>query len=85
MRGVARAYEEVDYVSIVGETVEHPGLLGNDEFDIAGAATDVMDKRRLLGPVRVCAGGVLVGLTSSGLRSNGYSLVCRIAAEAGSD
>ena len=85
VRGVARACEEVDCALIAGETAEHPGLLGDDEFDIAGAATGVVDERRLLGPARVCAGDVLVGFASSGLHSNGYSLVRRIVAEAGLD
>ncbi|WP_249933600.1 phosphoribosylformylglycinamidine cyclo-ligase [Mobiluncus mulieris] len=85
VRGVARACEEVDCALIAGETAEHPGLLGDDEFDIAGAATGVVDEPRLLGPARVCAGDVLVGFASSGLHSNGYSLVRRIVAEAGLD
>ncbi|MCU9969768.1 phosphoribosylformylglycinamidine cyclo-ligase [Mobiluncus mulieris] len=85
VRGVAKACEEVDCALIAGETAEHPGLLGDDEFDIAGAATGVVDEPRLLGPARVCAGDVLVGFASSGLHSNGYSLVRRIVAEAGLD
>lgn len=83
VRGVARACQEVECALIAGETAEHPGLLGVDEFDIAGAATGVVDAPRLLGPARVCAGDVLVGFASSGLHSNGYSLVRRIVDGAG--
>lgn len=83
VRGVARACQEVECALIAGETAEHPGLLGADEFDIAGAATGVVDEPRLLGPARVCAGDAVVGFASSGLHSNGFSLVRRIVADAG--
>jgi phosphoribosylformylglycinamidine cyclo-ligase len=58
-----------------GETAEHPGLLGADEFDVAGAGTGVVEADALLGAERVRAGDVLVAMASSGLHSNGYSLV----------
>ncbi|WP_165985469.1 phosphoribosylformylglycinamidine cyclo-ligase [Streptomyces sp. YIM 98790] len=58
-----------------GETAEHPGLLGPDEYDVAGAATGVVEADRLLGAERVRAGDVVIGMASSGLHSNGYSLV----------
>ena len=60
-----------------GETAEHPGLLEPDEYDVAGAATGVVERDRILGPHRVRAGDVLVAMASSGLHSNGYSLVRR--------
>jgi phosphoribosylformylglycinamidine cyclo-ligase len=58
-----------------GETAEHPGILDPDEFDLAGFCVGIVDEDRLLGPHRVREGDVLVGLPSSGLHSNGYSLV----------
>lgn len=58
-----------------GETAEHPGLLEPDEFDLAGAATGVVEASRLLGPRRVVPGDAVLGLASSGVHSNGYSLV----------
>ena len=59
---------------IGGETAEHPGLLGPDEYDVAGAATGMVRADAVLGPDRVRAGDVVVAMASSGLHSNGYSL-----------
>jgi phosphoribosylformylglycinamidine cyclo-ligase len=59
---------------IGGETAEHPGLLGPDDYDLAGAATGVVRTAHLLGPERVQAGDIVVAMASSGLHSNGYSL-----------
>ena len=58
-----------------GETAEHPGLLSPDEYDIAGATTGVVEADELLGADRVRAGDVVIAMASSGLHSNGYSLV----------
>ena len=66
-----------------GETAEHPGLMGEDEYDVAGAATGVVEADRVLGSDRVLAGDVLVAMASSGLHSNGYSLVRRVVSRAG--
>jgi phosphoribosylformylglycinamidine cyclo-ligase len=59
---------------IGGETAEHPGLLGPDEYDVAGAATGMVREADLITPERVRAGDVVVAMASSGLHSNGYSL-----------
>jgi phosphoribosylformylglycinamidine cyclo-ligase len=59
---------------IGGETAEHPGLLGPDEYDVAGAATGMVRADHVLGPERVRDGDVVVAMASSGLHSNGYSL-----------
>jgi phosphoribosylformylglycinamidine cyclo-ligase len=59
---------------IGGETAEHPGLLGPDDYDVAGAATGMVRSDDVLGPDRVRAGDVIVAMASSGLHSNGYSL-----------
>jgi phosphoribosylformylglycinamidine cyclo-ligase len=63
---------------IGGETAEHPGHLGPDDFDLAGAATGVVEADRLLGPPRVRAGDAVIGLASSGLHANGYSLARQV-------
>src|SRR5690606_25282200 len=68
---------------IGGETAEHPGLLGADEYDMAGAAIGVVEAHALLGPQRVQDGDIVLGLASSGLHSNGFSLVRHILAQAG--
>ena len=65
---------------IGGETAEHPGLMASDEFDIAGAATGVVDEPRLLGAHLVKEGDALIAMASSGLHANGYSLVRHILA-----
>ena len=59
---------------IGGETAEHPGLLGPDEYDVAGAATGIVDADKVLGPERVRVGDAVIAMASSGLHSNGYSL-----------
>ena len=79
--GIARACEEAGVALVGGETAEHPGLLEPDEYDVAGAATGVVEYAAVLGPQRVADGDVVVALASSGLHSNGYSLVRRVIAE----
>jgi phosphoribosylformylglycinamidine cyclo-ligase len=81
--GIARACEEAGVALVGGETAEHPGLLEPDEYDVAGAATGVVEYADVLGPQRVADGDVVLGLASSGLHSNGYSLVRRVVASAG--
>ncbi|MYM18834.1 phosphoribosylformylglycinamidine cyclo-ligase [Brevibacterium sp. 5221] len=83
VRGIAEACASAGVALVGGETAEHPGLLAADEYDVAGAATGVVEASRALGPERVAAGDVLLGLPSSGLHSNGFSLVRRIIADAG--
>jgi phosphoribosylformylglycinamidine cyclo-ligase len=75
VQGIAEACVEAGCALLGGETAEHPGLLGPDEYDVAGAATGVVERDALLGADRVRAGDVVVALASSGLHSNGYSLV----------
>ncbi|MEJ5913055.1 phosphoribosylformylglycinamidine cyclo-ligase [Pseudokineococcus sp. 1T1Z-3] len=83
VRGIARGCEETGTALVGGETAEHPGLMAPDEYDVAGAATGVVEADALLGPSRVREGDVLVAMASSGLHSNGYSLVRRVVADAG--
>jgi phosphoribosylformylglycinamidine cyclo-ligase len=72
--GIAEGCRRAGCALIGGETAEHPGLLGADEYDLAGAATGVVEADEVLGPHRVCVGDVAIGMRSSGLHSNGYSL-----------
>jgi phosphoribosylformylglycinamidine cyclo-ligase len=81
--GVAEGCVRAGCALIGGETAEHPGHLGPDDFDLAGAATGVVEADRLLGPHRVRAGDVVIGLASSGLHSNGYSLVRQVLDRSG--
>ncbi len=75
VRGIAEGCVLAGCALVGGETAEHPGLLGPDEYDVAGAATGVVEADAVLGPDRVRDGDVLVAMASSGLHSNGYSLV----------
>ncbi|HET8560823.1 MAG TPA: phosphoribosylformylglycinamidine cyclo-ligase [Marmoricola sp.] len=75
VRGIAEACVEAGCALVGGETAEHPGLLGPDEYDVAGSTTGVVEAADLLGAERVRAGDVVVAMASSGLHSNGYSLV----------
>jgi phosphoribosylformylglycinamidine cyclo-ligase len=83
VRGVAHGCELAGCALLGGETAEHPGHLGPDDFDLAGAATGVVEADALLGPDKVRPGDVVLALASSGLHANGYSLVRRVIAEAG--
>ncbi|GAA2980962.1 phosphoribosylformylglycinamidine cyclo-ligase [Microbacterium terrae] len=83
VRGIAAGCAETGTALVGGETAEHPGLLGIHDYDVAGAATGVVEADRLLGADRVNDGDVVLALASSGLHSNGYSLVRHIVAGAG--
>ena len=80
VKGIARGCEKANTALIGGETAEHPGLLKEDEFDIAGAATGVVDADKQLGSHRVKSGDVIIAMPASGLHANGYSLVRHILA-----
>jgi phosphoribosylformylglycinamidine cyclo-ligase len=75
VKGIAEGCVLAGCALIGGETAEHPGLLEAEEYDVAGAATGVVEADELLGAERVRDGDVLVAMGSSGLHSNGYSLV----------
>ena len=78
--GIARGCIKANTALIGGETAEHPGLLKEDEFDIAGAATGVVDSDKQLGSHRVKAGDAIIAMPASGFHANGYSLVRHILA-----
>ena len=80
VEGIAKACAETGTALVGGETAEHPGLLGPDDYDVAGAATGVVEAEAALGPEKVTDGDVVVAIASSGLHSNGFSLVRHILA-----
>ncbi|HUY52019.1 MAG TPA: phosphoribosylformylglycinamidine cyclo-ligase [Streptosporangiaceae bacterium] len=83
LAGIAEGCVRAGCALIGGETAEHPGHFGPDEFDLAGAATGVVEQADLLGPHRVRAGDVVLAMASSGLHSNGFSLVRQVLDRAG--
>lgn len=79
--GIADACVAAGVALLGGETAEHPGLLGPTEYDLAGATTGVVEADRILGPERIASGDAVVAMASSGLHSNGYSLVRHVLLE----
>lgn len=78
VQGIADACVAAGCALLGGETAEHPGLMAPDEYDIAGATTGVVEADELLGPERVKDGDIALAMASSGLHSNGYSLVRQV-------
>jgi phosphoribosylformylglycinamidine cyclo-ligase len=78
--GISRGCIKAGTALIGGETAEHPGLLEEDEFDIAGAATGVVDSDLQLGAHRVNSGDLIIAMPASGFHANGFSLVRHIVA-----
>jgi phosphoribosylformylglycinamidine cyclo-ligase len=81
--GVAAGCVQAGCALLGGETAEHPGHLGPDDFDLAGAATGVAEADELLGPDRVRPGDAVIAMASSGLHCNGFSLVRMVLDRAG--
>ena len=81
--GIAAGCVQAGCALIGGETAEHPGVLGADDYDLAGAGTGVVNADQVLGPDRICDGDVLLAMGSSGVHSNGYSLVRRVLETSG--
>lgn len=81
VEGVAEGCRQAGCALIGGEMAEHPGAMEPGEFDLVGFAVGVVERDLMLGPDRVQAGDVLVGLPSPNLRSNGYSLARRVLLE----
>lgn len=81
--GIAAACAQTGTALVGGETAEHPGLLGPDDYDVAGAAVGAVEADAVLGADRVRDGDVVLAMASSGLHSNGFSLVRHILAARG--
>ena len=81
--GVAEGCRQAGCALVGGETAEMPGMYGDGEYDIAGYTTGVVEKSKLIDGSKVAVGDVLVGIASSGVHSNGFSLVRKIVADAG--
>jgi phosphoribosylformylglycinamidine cyclo-ligase len=81
--GVAAGCEGTGTALVGGETAEHPGVMADDEYDLAGAAFGVVEGEDLLGPDRVRVGDAVIGMTSNGIHTNGFSLVRGILKRSG--
>ena len=81
--GVAEGCRQAGCALIGGETAEMPGMYADGEYDIAGFTTGVVERSKLIDGTKVKAGDVLVGIPSSGVHSNGFSLVRKIVADTG--
>ena len=78
VRGVAEGCKQSGCALIGGETAEHPGLMPEDEYDLAGFTVGVVDKKDIITGENLKAGDVLIGMASTGVHSNGFSLVRKI-------
>lgn len=76
--GVAEGCKQAGCALIGGETAEHPGLMPEDEYDLAGFAVGVVDEKDLITGENLKPGDVLIGMASSGVHSNGFSLVRKV-------
>lgn len=76
--GVAEGCVQSGCALIGGETAEHPGMMPDDEYDIAGYCTGVVDKKKIIDNNTVAEGDAIIGLASTGVHSNGFSLVRKI-------
>ncbi len=76
--GVAEGCKQAGAALIGGETAEHPGLMPEDEYDLAGFAVGVVDEKDLITGADIKAGDTLIGIASSGVHSNGFSLVRKV-------
>ena len=76
--GVAEGCVQAECALIGGETAEHPGLMPEDEYDLAGFTVGVVDKDKILDPTTQKAGDVMIAIKSSGVHSNGFSLVRKV-------
>ncbi|HWM36164.1 MAG TPA: phosphoribosylformylglycinamidine cyclo-ligase [Streptomyces sp.] len=81
VKGIAEGCVLAGCALVGGETAEHPGLLGPDEYDVAGAGTGVVEADAVLGADRIRTGDAVIAMASSGLHSNGYSLVRHVLFE----
>jgi phosphoribosylformylglycinamidine cyclo-ligase len=85
VRGVAAGCKQAGCALLGGETAEMPDVYPEGEFDLAGFAVGVVELKRAVNPIRVEKGDLVLGLASSGIHSNGYSLVRKVVATAGLD
>jgi phosphoribosylformylglycinamidine cyclo-ligase len=85
VRGISDGCLDADMALLGGETAIMPDMYGSDDYDLAGFAVGVVERKRLIDGKQISCGDVVLGLASSGLHSNGFSLVRKIVRDAGHD
>src|ERR1044071_2312879 len=83
VRGIAAGCREAGCALIGGETAEHPGDFPKGEYDLAGFVVGALEKKKIIDPSAIVPGDILLGLPSTGLHSNGYSLARKVLLERG--
>ncbi len=78
VKGVAEGCKQSDCALIGGETAEHPGLMPEDDYDVAGFTVGVVDRKDMIDGSSIKPGDILIGVASSGVHSNGFSLVRKV-------
>ncbi len=78
VEGIAEGCVQSECALVGGETAEHPGLMPVDDYDVAGFCVGLVDKPKMIDGSKLCEGDVLIGLRSSGVHSNGFSLVRKV-------
>ena len=78
VKGVAEGCKQSECALIGGETAEHPGLMPEDEYDLAGFSVGVVDRKDMITGENIKPGDILIGMASSGVHSNGFSLVRKV-------
>lgn len=81
VKGIAEGCKMSGCALVGGEMAEHPGVMKPDDYDLAGFVVGVVDRPKMIGPEKVKLGDAIIGLPSSGIHSNGYSLVRKAAIE----
>lgn len=81
VKGIAEGCKMSGCALVGGEMAEHPGVMKPDDYDLAGFVVGVVDRPKMIGPEKVKLGDAIIGLPSSGVHSNGYSLVRKVAIE----
>ena len=76
--GIAEGCRQAECALVGGETAEHPGMMADDDYDVAGFSVGIVDEERIIDGSKLSAGDVLIGLASSGVHSNGFSLVRKV-------
>ena len=76
--GITEGCRQSECALVGGETAEHPGLMPDDDYDVAGFSVGIVDEEKIIDGKRLAQGDVLIGLASTGVRSNGFSLVRKV-------